>query len=1569
MNLYFQNYELKLNSDNTYTLTIHLQDQLTEFADELGHSPGKKGELQTQIQDLIKQTFPNIKISAVKVVMGALLITSFYYIDSPNTQALASTTQVQPVYQYDNHTVQSGETLYSLARRYNVTVSSIKELNGLSSDVLKIGQVLKLPYFTYTVSAGDSLSLIARRYYTTVSDIKSYNQLTTDTITIGQKLKIPQPTKQPTVEESPITEPDTTITNYTVVSGDTLSLIAKKFNTTVDAIKTNNQLTTDMIFVGQVLTIPVQPVNEENTVTPEPAVVPQSEAPAETISYTVVSGDTLSLIARRFGVTVEEITSLNQLTSDRIFVGQILNIPQQTNNETTTEPNVTVEMTSYTVVFGDTLSVIARRFGTTVETIKTTNNLTSDLIFVGQTLNIPGTNAVEQPPEPADTDAPILPEIGPLELITGNNAKEFDVRGTTEANAFVDIVITDGKNPSLSAQVVADANGDFTHRFDVSPLQDGTLTMTATARDAAGNISERVTSTIQKDTHTVVPAIENTENINNENANSYLLSGRAEPLSVVEITISDGFHEDIQLATTANEDGVFSETLDLLSLSDGTIKVTAFSIDPVGNSSTTFETTILKETKVIAPTIDNEIIVNRENMEKFSIFGHAQPRTVVDITISDGVNPVVTATATADDNGEYYVVVDLSSLTDSTLAVEARSTSKAGVKSETSLVTLQKDTLSPNAPTFTNEGYINAENQTSYTFTGEGEPNTHVAIVVTNRLNQEKSATTTTDESGRYELPMDLSELTDGDLFIHVTTKDEAGNESPSIIKTLVKDTVGPTDFTLQPLASLFSGNKTNYSLSGKTEPNTIVGITLSDGTTTISETITPTETGEFEFVVDAQNLADGEITVNFYVTDTAGNVQPQQPAIIVKDTTAPTESTLALPSYVNQSNMNHYILKGTNVEDGATVHAVITDGVSRVEAETTAVNGAFEVGLDVSTLVDGPLRIELTQTDQAGNTSITQTKLIEKDTVIVKPTVTKSGFSYVNGEFLYTIIGSAEPNSLVTIFVTDRVGSESISKDGISDQTGYFSLSIPLSQFSTTQDLRVTVNQLDSAKNESERLDLSTHSYLVVAGDTLYSIAKRFNTTVDALRLVNYLPTNTVSVGQTLRLPVTATEVLNLGYLYFGDIKHYTNTVNQTNQSINVVAPSYFDINSDGTLKLTHQLDPAFIETMHQQGVRVVPFLSNHWNREKGRAMLANKEQAAQQIADAIAHYNLDGVNVDLENITDADRSSFTAFVRLLRLKIPAHKEVSVAVAANPHGWNTGWHGAYDYNNLGKYADYLMIMSYDESYPGGEAGPVASLPWVERSIQYAINQGVPRDKIVMGIAHYGRYWIEGLDYGGFGISNTKIQEVLSKYEHTVVFDEASQSVKATVTIKADDPITFVSGSSLTPGTYTIWYENEESIKRKLALVSKYNIRGVGNWSLGQDNIDIWRNYSTILPASIPITSVPYSEPDSTYYLTYTVVSGDSLWAIAERNNTTIAAIKEANQLSTDSLYIGQVLRIPQNTPITVEETLTVTTYTVASGDSLWLIASRFKTTVSAIKETNQLTSDTVYIGQVLVIP
>lgn len=199
----------------------------------------------------------------------------------------------------------------------------------------------------YTVKSGDSLWSIAKKYGITVDDLKNANNLTSNLLNIGQKLIIPSGEEE-----------NVEYTTYTVKSGDTLYSIAKKYNLTMQELINFNNLSSTLLSVGQILKVPVaveEPVEPYTT-------------------YTVKSGDNLYAIARNYGVSVSDIMNYNGLTSNLLSIGQVLKIP--------------TKLTEYTVTKGDTLYSIARKFDTTVDSIKQKNNLTSNTLSIGQKLII-----------------------------------------------------------------------------------------------------------------------------------------------------------------------------------------------------------------------------------------------------------------------------------------------------------------------------------------------------------------------------------------------------------------------------------------------------------------------------------------------------------------------------------------------------------------------------------------------------------------------------------------------------------------------------------------------------------------------------------------------------------------------------------------------------------------------------------------------------------------------------------------------------------------------------------------------------------------------------------------------------------------------------------------------------------------------------------------------------------------------------------------------------------------------------------------------------------------------------
>ncbi len=201
------------------------------------------------------------------------------------------------------YTVKSGDSLWSISKKFGVSVSELKEANNLSSNLLSIGQNLIIPGKVpekesdeYAVQKGDTLYSIARKFNTTVDNLKLLNNITTDSLAIGQILKIPG---EENIKEN----------TYTVKKGDNLYSIARTYGTTVDKLKDINNLTSNNLSIGQVLKLPSGDTTKDNVV------------------YTVKKGDSLYSIAREYGTTVDALKKLNNISSNTLSIGQKLLLP------------------------------------------------------------------------------------------------------------------------------------------------------------------------------------------------------------------------------------------------------------------------------------------------------------------------------------------------------------------------------------------------------------------------------------------------------------------------------------------------------------------------------------------------------------------------------------------------------------------------------------------------------------------------------------------------------------------------------------------------------------------------------------------------------------------------------------------------------------------------------------------------------------------------------------------------------------------------------------------------------------------------------------------------------------------------------------------------------------------------------------------------------------------------------------------------------------------------------------------------------------------------------------------
>lgn len=298
-------------------------------------------------------------------------------------------------------------------------------------------------------------------------------------------------------------------------------------------------------------------------------------------------------------------------------------------------------------------------------------------------------------------------------------------------------------------------------------------------------------------------------------------------------------------------------------------------------------------------------------------------------------------------------------------------------------------------------------------------------------------------------------------------------------------------------------------------------------------------------------------------------------------------------------------------------------------------------------------------------------------------------------------------------------------------------------------------------------------------------------------------------------------------GSYYSGDDLSYKSLVSYSGLIDGIATDTY---NVDGLGNITGTVPQEQIEYANANKISTYAMISNSFNGNITKTLLEsdiNRQNLINNILDALKKNNYKGVNIDLEGIFYYNRDEFTQFIRdLYNTLHPQGFEVTVSIPSkivdNPKDGGTG---AYDYSEIGKFSDKVMIMTYDEHWSGGSPGAIASIGWVEKIINYAINV-IPNDKIMLGLAAYAYDWASN---GSNADAYTINQAYNKAYRNgvQVKWDPTSKSPYFNYTDNY--------------GVYhSVWFENSTSIGYKLDLVNNYNLAGVAIWRLGLENADYW---------------------------------------------------------------------------------------------------------------------------------
>ncbi|MEB6069513.1 MULTISPECIES: Ig-like domain-containing protein [Enterococcus] len=654
----------------------------------------------------------------------------------------------------------------------------------------------------------------------------------------------------------------------------------------------------------------------------------------------------------------------------------------------TADPNTTIEVRDPSgAVIGTGTSDANGDFTVTLPT-GTTNP--------GDTLTVIGKDNAGNESQPTEVLVPADATVTAPTVtgVTGNSVAGYQVTGTADPNATIEIRDADGN-------VIATGTADGTGSFAVN-LPAGTAnaneTLTALANDPDGNTSTPTTFQTPADEVVAPPSV---DKVTGNTTQGYQVTGTAELGTTIEVRATDG---TVLGTATTGPTGQYTVTL---ASGKATAKQT---VNVVAKNDTGLEsqpTTAMTPADVTTPTIGD---ITGDSTTGYEITGTADPNTTIEVRNPDGT---IIGTTTTDDQGNFTVDLPAGAANPGdTLTVVGKDGD--GNESQPTEVTVPEDATVA-APTVTT---VTGTTATGYQVTGTAEPN--VTIEIHNEAGL-VIATGTTDGAGAFTITLPTGTATANEALTAIA-KDAAGKESnPTAFKT----PADPDAPVATPTVDKITGSTTNgYQVVGAAEVGTTVEVRDADGTV-LGMATTGTD-GKYTVT-----LEPGKASANETITVVAKNAtgKESQPA------TATTPADLATPTIdsITGNSGKGYEITGT-AEPKTTIDVRDADGTI-IAATTANETGQYTVTLPAGVVTPGET-ITIISKDGAGNESQPATAVIPADVVLAAPTITKVEGNKANG---YTVTGTADPNVTVQFYNS----SEQLLASGNTTTGGTFSVHI----------------------------------------------------------------------------------------------------------------------------------------------------------------------------------------------------------------------------------------------------------------------------------------------------------------------------------------------------------------------------------------------------------------------------------------------------------------------------------------------------------------------------------------------
>jgi spore germination protein len=370
----------------------------------------------------------------------------------------------------------------------------------------------------------------------------------------------------------------------------------------------------------------------------------------------------------------------------------------------------------------------------------------------------------------------------------------------------------------------------------------------------------------------------------------------------------------------------------------------------------------------------------------------------------------------------------------------------------------------------------------------------------------------------------------------------------------------------------------------------------------------------------------------------------------------------------------------------------------------------------------------------------------------------------------------------------------------------------------------------------------MKTDLYVIQSNDTLAEVADKLKIPVSILSFLNGIaPSQQLVSGEAILIPVLPRTIISLAYFQLNRLDDLARTLRQIDTSITYGALFQLPVTMDGVFLIPKDVHiewfVSLLKAHHILPLLVITNLTPHgFDPELAKAVIGNeslKNQTINNLVRVLSFYDFAGVNIDFENVAAEDRELYNNFIRSTNQALHAKGYILTMTVPPKNSDTDPAKNAYDYETLGKWADYIFIMTYDWGYPSGPPMAIAPLNEVQKVLSYALSK-ILNFKIIQGIPLYGYDWQLpfSADNPARTVTLIDVYDIARRFGATIQYDSVAESP-------------FFNYRDDTGRERVVWFEDSRSVRAKYAGARNQNLGGIGFWSGQNDPYGFRQNWIT----------------------------------------------------------------------------------------------------------------------------